>query len=440
MELNADLPLPQAYPITKPFSKTSGRFLLAFGIFGMAGFMVLNVFLVGYDIVTITSTNYNTTSGRMGFWDTTNGHFGCQPHQFQLGDSFRTNISAFSYSVFDVMPSTADSTRGGAFSYAANDLSSCDVSEYQIVVTPGDRLITTSASIQCPPPLNFQAVTSWSYSNHDIVGTLVVDAVRWECRRRELYKTTTNDGEVDSQEVYKVTAQGQPNCSTSAPFACTIPVFSWYNAIGNTDLNILGGDRNGAASVLADENNLYNVVTMFFYAVRLDLSELTLDPILTHSYSGIYQHHIVQTICRTQGIAYVNDTAPPPDTTRTSSSVIQIPYTCNVTRRKPNASFAVSVISASLSMFLGAWGALVAILAALARRRPGGMSFFDLGFIFSERTPFKPMSATFNSGMWTGTVDSTGVWCPVRTIRSLASRTTHTWAILINTMERQGRL
>ncbi|KAJ7507056.1 hypothetical protein B0H11DRAFT_1705968 [Mycena galericulata] len=384
----------QTYPVTKPFPKKSGSFMLAFGILGVAGFMAINVFLVGYDVVSITSTDFNSISGRRHSWYSDDANFGCESHQFQLGDSFRTNISAFSYSIFDVQPSTS-----GAGFYSRNDLSSCDVVQYEIVVMPGDRLITTSATIQCPPPLNFQAVTSWSYSNHAMIGApsattfpqnslarSIVDGMNnisdeaYQDIYNKLYTTNFTNGKTGVlQEVYKVIADGQPSCQTSAPFSCVIPPFSWYNAIGNTDLNILPAP----SSIEANEGNLYNVINVFFDAVRLDLGHWTGKNVFTNA-TAFNQSildtgpHTVNTAFRelatTKGMAYVNYTTPPPATARTSPAVIQIPYTCNVMQRKPLASFVVSVVSATLSMFLGAWGTLVAIFASIVRRRPGGTS------------------------------------------------------------------
>ncbi|KAF8145047.1 hypothetical protein K438DRAFT_567077 [Mycena galopus ATCC 62051] len=75
-----------------------------------------------------------------------------------------------------------------------------------------------------------------------------------------------------------------------------------------------------------------------------------------------------------KGMAYVNFTKPPSPDTPTESAVIQIPYTCNVMRRKAPGSFIVSVLSATRSMFLATWGPLVFFLSAIARRKPGGTS------------------------------------------------------------------
>jgi hypothetical protein len=192
------------------------------------------------------------------------------------------------------------------------------------------------------------------------------------------------------QHVYKVIAEGQPSCDSLPPFPCVVPNFTWYNAIGNTDLNILPN----ASSIAADEGNLYNVINVFYAAVRLDLGHWTPDNVSFHILRNLpclirpcpqiftnttsFKRLIRDTdstnttfrdIATSKGMAYVNSTHPPP-----RCAAIQIPYTCNVMRRKPIGSFIVSVLSATLSMFLGTWGIVVAVLSFIVRRNPGGAS------------------------------------------------------------------
>ncbi|KAJ6481349.1 hypothetical protein DFH09DRAFT_1341289 [Mycena vulgaris] len=390
------------YPITKPFPTKWGSFLLAFGVLSAAALTAVNVFLVGYDVISITTNNPNTTHGVVLPWPSQQD-FGCAPHQFQLCDTFRTSISAFSYSIFDVLTNSdaGASAIHGAFLYANNNLSSCDVVQYEIDVKPGDRLVTASATIQCPPPLGLQAVTSWSYSNHPIIGGIspaifpenslaraIIDGMNnvsaeayWDIWNKQ-YTTNTTNGQDLTQEIYKVIAQGQPKCDPNPPFACAVPQFTNYNAIGNTDLNILPGP----SSIPADINNLQNVISILYAAVRLDLGHWTPDNLFINTTS--FKTQILSTnipadtyattpsisfrsLASTKGMAYVNFTTPPPATVRTPAAVIQMQYTCNVMQRKPMGSFIVSVLSSTLSMFLGAWGGLLSILSAVVRKKAG---------------------------------------------------------------------
>ncbi|KAF7344704.1 hypothetical protein MVEN_01630900 [Mycena venus] len=378
-----------SYSISKTFPPKYRYFLLAFGILSTAAFATINAFLVGYDVVTITSTNFNSTPvSDLPMWYTGSGTFGCFQHQFQLGDTFRTNISAFSYKIFDVgssQPSQSETgglPAGAGFLYAKQDLSACDVDQFEITVKPGDRLITATATIICPPPLTFWAVASWSYSNHAIIGSRAVAAFPLNSLARaitdgvrnimgEAYGDISNRLYVTNgtthpfQQIYKVIAQGNPNCDLSPPFQCVIPSFTSYNAIGNVDHKILG-----ATDIAADEANLYNVINVFYGAVRLDLGHWTPDNLFTNTTSFRQLVRVTSSanpafraVATTQGMAYANSTDPPAPDVPTPSAVIQIPYTCSIMQRKPIGSFAISVLSATLSMFLGTWGLMIAILS-----------------------------------------------------------------------------
>ncbi|KAJ7936076.1 hypothetical protein B0H13DRAFT_2304153 [Mycena leptocephala] len=347
------------YPITKPFSRKWCCFLLAFGPISVGAFAAINFLLVGYDVVTITTTHFNSTRAwpwRLP-WDMgSDSRSACEPHQFQLGDTFRTNISAFSYSIFDVQPSDVEaevSDIQGGFFYANNALSPCDVVGYEILVKPGDRMITSTASIRCPPPLHFQAVTSWRQKT---AGAAITDAMTsvsgeaYEDIYHGRYVTTGAQG-LD-QKIYKVIANGWPKCDSNPR----------------------------PSSIAADEGNLYNIITIFYAAVRLDLGHWTPDNVFTNTTSfnnsmlppdfSADDSAAFRSLANSKGMAYVNLTTPPPASERTAPAVIQIPYTCNVRKQKPLGSLVVSVISATLSMFLGAWGAIIAVLSGIARKTP----------------------------------------------------------------------
>ncbi|KAF8205170.1 hypothetical protein K438DRAFT_1757160 [Mycena galopus ATCC 62051] len=392
------------YSITKPFPRRYRYGLLAFAGISAAAFITINVFLAGYEVISITTPDFNSThAAGLQIWQSEGSSSGCNPHQFQLGDAFRTNISAFSYSIFDVESSESAagvSPVAGGFLYSNEVISVCDVDQYEIAVKPGDRLITvtasplqpfrlvqdahpTQATVQCPSPLGFRAVTSWSLS----AGTFPTDSMArarmdgitnisteaYQDIYNKLY--TTNGTTGISQEIYTVLAEGQPSCDSSPPFSCVVPPFSWYNAIGNTDLNILPGP----ADVAADEVNLYNVINVFYAAVRLDLGHWTADNVFTNTTSFAQlvpvtssSNSAFRSVATTQGMAYTNFSSPMPANVPTPPAVIQIPYTCNVMQRKPTGSFIVSVLSATLSMFLGAWGLIITILSAIARRNTRG--------------------------------------------------------------------
>ncbi|KAJ7904933.1 hypothetical protein B0H13DRAFT_1881521 [Mycena leptocephala] len=323
-----------SYSISKPLPRKHSYFLLAFGILSTAAFATINVFLVAGGL-----------------------------------------------------------PAGAGFLYANQALTACDVDQFEITVKPGDRLLMATATILCPPPLTFRAVTSWSYSNHAMIGSRAVSAFPLNSLARattdgmrnimgEAYEDisnrlyVTNGTTHPSQQIYKVIAQGKPNCDPSPPFQCVIPPFTSYNAIGNIDLNILG-----ATDVAADEGNLYNVINVFYSGVRLDLGHWTADNLFTNTTSFRQLVRVTSSanpafraVATTQGMAYANSTDPPTPDVPTPPAVIQIPYTCSIMQRKPIGSFAINILSATLSMFLGTWGIIIAILSFIVSKNPGANS------------------------------------------------------------------
>ncbi|KAF8183560.1 hypothetical protein K438DRAFT_1766846 [Mycena galopus ATCC 62051] len=146
--------------------------------------------------------------------------------------------------------------------------------------------------------------------------------------------------------------------------------------MGNIDLNILG-----ATDIAGDEQNLYSVINVFYAGVRLDLGHWTADNLFTNTTS--FRQLVLITssanpafraVATTQGMAYASSTDPPQPDVPTPPAVIQIPYTCNIMQRKPIGSFAINVLSATLSMFLGTWGLMIAILSFIVGKNPGGAS------------------------------------------------------------------
>ncbi|KAJ7160610.1 hypothetical protein C8R43DRAFT_881412, partial [Mycena crocata] len=351
------------------------------------------------DVVSITTSDFNSTPGVILPWDSP-ADFGCEEHLFQLGDSFRTNISAFSYEIFDVeSPPGPSGPRAfqGSFRYANNSVL-CDITEYQIVVKPGDSDVTSSATILCQPPIGFAAVTTFDYAaNYPILGGLpptslfgeqsltraIWDAMRnvsndvyWEIANGH-YESQPTKGQNTTQKVYRVTADGHPQCATpTLPHSCFIPqppdTFPTYRAIGNTDLNILPG---GPGGIQADVNNLYNAMNVFHSAVRLDLGNWTPDNVSRNNSRGsAKKNSAFYAISQSKGMAYANYEKPPPPSARTSRAFIKGLYTCNVKQRKPLLSFIVNVVSGTVSMFLGTWAVVISSASALARRKPGGTS------------------------------------------------------------------
>ncbi|KIJ65782.1 hypothetical protein HYDPIDRAFT_151393 [Hydnomerulius pinastri MD-312] len=388
------------YPITRPFTQRwryASYALLAFAVTSLVGLAALNVALVGYDVVSTVSSNFNASQVLPWTLSWENSNQGCQSHFFQLGDSFRTNTSAFTYTIYNVMAApgqsvTLSSSAQGSFSYSNNTLGDCDVDAIEITVSPGDRSVTAQASLACPN-LGFNASTSWSYTNHAVIGTVPSGMFPDNSLPRAILDAMTGFGSdaylpiyntqyitqntSPSGQLYKVTVSFQPNLvgDTEPPQLAV----TWYNGISQIDLSIVANTDNYAQVVVASTATLINLAQAMYSAIRIDVGHWTPNNIFTSP--AVFNASIIPgTPYATQGIdlqkplAYVNQTLPPSSDTPTPPAVIQIQYICNIRQMKTPGSLFMSVVSATLSMFLSAWGLVTAIMATLARDGPGANS------------------------------------------------------------------
>jgi len=340
------------------------------------------------------SDSFNTTQDLSWALSWKDQSHGCQSHIFQVGDSFRTNISAFTYSIDNVMlPSvSAKDSYGaqGSFAYSSNSLAECDVTAIELVVLPGDRSVEANVAITCSS-LGFEAGTSWTYTNWRPFGTLspstfpehslarvILDVLHGF--GRDAYKPIYHQRYVSRNsdppgQLYKVTALFVPSCPTCDSETPNIPI-TWYNAIALSDLSLVADLVNYQKIVEAEPLTLQNLGQVLYAAVRLDLGHWTPNNILTNK-SALNaavipgREYANETIASDKAPAYTNLTSPPSADVSTPPAVAQMQYACTVKQMKGGGSMFMSVSSATLSMFLSAWGALTAILASVARGRAG---------------------------------------------------------------------
>ncbi len=100
-----------------------------------------------------------------------------------------------------------------------------------------------------------------------------------------LYHTSDSVGTVD-QPIRTVFVEALPTCDTTTSGSCTPvrPHVAWtfIEAIGQTDLQIVG---NTSTKTLIDMQTLYNLLEVFYHAVRIDLGRWSPDNV-TLSYSS----------------------------------------------------------------------------------------------------------------------------------------------------------
>ncbi|KAF9025872.1 hypothetical protein BDZ89DRAFT_988256 [Hymenopellis radicata] len=365
------------YSITRPFGERE-PFLVAFSLASFTILTALNAYLVGYDVVAINKADYNASEELpwVSSWQSKDST--CQKHMFKTGDVFRTNISAFPYTIYNIR---GNGGMSNGFEYANSHLGSCDVTQTAIQVSRGDRSITLSAAVYCPPPLEFEASTTWMFSNHPVIGTITSDMFGDDTVPRALLEGMTMFGQEAYESIYfgrlggdasqpirSVLVEASPNSSEAG--TCVRPHVAWTfeNAVGQLDLQIVG--------TIADDTDinsgtLYNLLEVFFHAVRIDLGKWTPDnyiPAAQGLPAEAAQRQAYRDMANSKGMLYVNETTPPRNTP-TAEAIIRMQYTCNTLQRKTLGSWFISVLSATLSMFLAAWGLVMTILGCLARRK-----------------------------------------------------------------------
>ncbi|EIW80410.1 hypothetical protein CONPUDRAFT_125167 [Coniophora puteana RWD-64-598 SS2] len=386
------------YPLTRPYRQRwryTTHVLLVFACISLVGFAALNVALVGYDVVTVISDNFNASYSASWTLSWDDQIQGCQTHIYQLGDSFRTNNSAFTYSIYNVM-STSNSSGGsgnvqGSFSYANNSLANCDVTSIELNVLPGDRSVGANVAISCPE-LGFEASTSWGYTNYQPVGALAPSTFAYNSLARATWDVLTGfgsdaywpiyygqyvfNGTSPTQLLYRVTTLFTPSNNSLNNEEPSLSI-SWYNGISLTNLSIVANTGNYAQTVTAGTSTLQNLAQALYASIRLDLGHWTANNILTNklAYDAVIQpgqSFADSTLNSNTAPAYVNFTSPPAVDVSTPPSVAQMQYTCTIRQMKTGGSMFMSVAAATLAMFLSAWGAITAILSSVARNGPGG--------------------------------------------------------------------
>ncbi|EIN06281.1 hypothetical protein PUNSTDRAFT_115580 [Punctularia strigosozonata HHB-11173 SS5] len=392
------------YALTRPFNHRwpyATWFLIVFGLGSFVGFAVINHILLGYDVVAISSRDFNVSQNLPWPASFHARDYSCQPAHFQLGNAFRTNHSAFTYSIFNVYSGASSDTQG-SFVYSNNLLSDCDVSEIQTNTLPAERSITITGAIRCPEQ-GFQASTSYTYTNHDIIGNSVQTSFSNNSMTRAIASAMADAGGdaylaifnsaytfMQGNKVYRYTRQYATNCDASVSGAKTTNftacdqhpanlTTTWDNVIGLTDLEIYPSSLLDNYTWIA--STLDNLAQTFYAGVRIDLGHWTPNNIFTNftslkasfdPFDGTNQW-AAAAIMHGEALGYVNYTAndtPSPDV-RTPQAVIQTQYTCNTRRLKSIGSLIMSVASGTLSMFLTVWGLMTTMMATVARRSPG---------------------------------------------------------------------
>ncbi|KAL1739876.1 hypothetical protein HDZ31DRAFT_68500 [Schizophyllum fasciatum] len=320
----------------------------------------------------------------------------CQPHTFYLGDNFRTNISTFSYEIFGLSlgDGNAHDSQSGIV-YANNKLDGCNVAYFQFVTLVADRTFNLDVEVDCPPPMNFQARTSWSYTNHKVIGALQPSIFAPNSTPRAIVEAMNYFGDVNyfaiwngnytynNQLLSKFIMTGQPRCNDGDTQCRQVRPdvgVTFFNGIRYSDMAITFDTGGDPADLGWNIDLVYDMVQVYVAAIQLDIGHYMSDNLFVNgtafntslhpSYLNTQimnppMAHFVS-LASAHGAAHVNGSLSG-DGRASHSAIIRIPYTCITSQRKKAGTFFFSVASATLSLFLSVWGAVVLGLGTWAR-------------------------------------------------------------------------
>ncbi|TRM66292.1 hypothetical protein BD626DRAFT_487339 [Schizophyllum amplum] len=381
-----------AYPITKPF-RSKWRYidwvLLAFGGSLLALLIAFNVYFVGYDVISVMTTDFNRTQDLPWYqrWKETGN--ACQEHTFYLGDNFRTNMSTFSYEIFglSVESGNAHDSQSG-ISYSNSVLDGCNVAYFQFTTRVADRTVTLDVQVDCPAPMNFQARTTWSYTNHKVIGALDASFFAANSTPRAIIEALNYFGEINYHAIWnndytyngdqleKFIVTGQPDCNGDTSCRQVRPDVgvTFFNGIRHSDMGIVFDTNSSTSDLGFNIDAVYDLTQVYLAAIQLDIGHYMDDNLFingTAFSTSLHPSYLTGTdafitAASENGAAYVNGTLSG-DGSASHSTIIRIPYVCNMAQRKTAGTFFFSVASATLSLFLSVWGLVLLGLGTWAR-------------------------------------------------------------------------
>ncbi|KAF8059840.1 hypothetical protein FPV67DRAFT_340304 [Lyophyllum atratum] len=386
--------------------------VLAVAVISLGVLAVLNAILVGYESVTVFRDNFNVSQS---FWydRLLPGGYGrsepgtlCDPHGFNVGDTFTTNYSLFKWELVTVGYSTNNS-HVGSFAYNGSTLETCDAIAIYMDAQMQSRSADLAVAISCKDVGGFNILATTSFSVTLLKGKYSPPLLGANPEKLGSNDTGTGDTSRSSvlnhmmqlarddftplwdaflqapvnhpiimsgnAEVVPCPASRDPSdpCATHPPDITIIgTTIVWSNASHSTfDVNEPGlstplipigtdiylGTLNLAQTILATVRiDLGNTIPNNFFINSSALNE-TLSSKLNPMLPPSTLYHAAQSM---QSL------------TMNGSANIQVLYSCPKWQQKKSIGYAiVSVLVATLSMFSTGWAILMFVAGLLAERK-----------------------------------------------------------------------
>ncbi|KDR78891.1 hypothetical protein GALMADRAFT_1277344 [Galerina marginata CBS 339.88] len=388
---------------------------------------VLNAALVGYETINVFQSDANVVQE---FWYDRfmpyrvpkEGSL-CDPHVFNVGDTFTTNYSTFAWSIQSIEKANAGIS---GVSYNGSVLNNCDVNgvymsgdlrtwtiDYSVLVScknsgAFDVSATTSFTMtslpgKLAPLLGLQrSVNSESQigDGRSIILDQVIRTASEDLGQRVYASYTANTTttpvlfSIQANFEYCPAVMGSHNCSTKPP------AFNVTAVASVTDQGILVQNYNGDDGVVPRIMDdlltapISNIMQTIYAAARIDLGIDSPNNFLLH------KEVIAQTLnatfpmtkntpANTGNVGLVSELYKVwenPNLVDSSSNytwmsqylplnvtgpaALQVVYLCKFQNRKSPGSLVVSILVATLSMFSSGWAIYLFIVTLIAKRHP----------------------------------------------------------------------
>jgi len=365
----------------------------------LAALTTINVIAVGYNIVTVVRDNFNDTST---FWWSSpifKPTPTCDPHDFNYGDVFFTNISIFKYNIESIEQSDR-------FGYSNVPLGAiCVLFYYGVKVDPTQMTVETLAGVTCNGNNNVTVDIMVSYITYTLidvieevwrpsssVGMNLLDSLAVDLLIGVLAESTSPTTMINVLEAGVVTcngAVGGPITSAQAT-ACAnglVPLFITDVVLTFTNQSLRWQNLNPPTDHVSSlpatlAESLPNYLRAASAAILLDLgiwnnnsilaspamlnAAITPNTAVTNFLNQTFPAFARFGTASWASIILANTSAFIVPVGNYTPAVIAISYNCHDRQRKSTLSFIISVIVADMSVFAGFWGALMAMTSYFA--------------------------------------------------------------------------
>ncbi|KAF8651461.1 hypothetical protein AX16_004760 [Volvariella volvacea WC 439] len=399
------------YPLTRPFRwKWFGPLTLSGAFILFTFLIVLNVALTTYETVNIVQSDFNATQALWydKYLSMRNAPPGilCEPHVFNIGDSFTTNYTLFQWTIESITKANAGLS---GVSYQGGILEDCDITSLYINGDLRTFSVDYTAIMTCRVEGVYEYSSRTSFSVTSLLGmyspllgasspSSSLGSRRYGALIGQLIQAATQDFGNRTSTAFQLMGDDSPviisvqtdfvwcppslgldvPCATQRPqfnFTFSSKIYQNFTVYQNS-IYVPISEYNPEVVDATSFQALSNIVQITHAALRLDLGIASPNNILL--YPSRIADTLFSTFNATDNIPAMPSMAYLGAMILKESGLIPVPhpgpgqirvvYLCRAQRRKSIGSAIASVVAATLSMFSSAWGVYMTVAAAIAKR------------------------------------------------------------------------